>query len=70
MAVAGKATHLYSLCVHRGSTAGAVSFFYITFKINFVFVMEGNVLKHMHFLSGRNFFCPIFAVFVEEDESH
>lgn len=33
----------YSLCVERGSTAGAVSFFHITFKINFVFVMEGIV---------------------------
>lgn len=32
--------------------------------------MEGNVLKNMHFLTGRNLSCPIFVEFVEEDESH
>lgn len=62
--------HSFTHSVHRGSTAGALSFFHITFKINFVFLMEGNVLRSMHFLTGRNLSCPIFAEFVKEDKSH
>lgn len=51
----------FSLSVDRGSTVGAVSFFHVTLKINFVTVMEGNVLRNMPLSEWKKPLLPNFC---------
>lgn len=51
----------YLLSIDRGSTAMSVSFFHDTFKINFLFDMEGNVLRNMLLSDWKKSLLPNFC---------